>query len=100
MNRRGRRIASRARVWGPRRRPWGRMPVFRGGGVASAPLAAKRSSFWNRLEAGPMETRLTLRPGMPGTKKLQARFGDRLVCVRYVYDKERRRRLKTVELVV
>jgi len=47
-----------------------------------------------------METRLTLRPGMPGTKKLHARFGDRLVCVRYVYDKERRRRLKTVELVV
>ncbi len=47
-----------------------------------------------------METRLTLRPGMPGTKKLQARFGDKLVCVRYVYDKERRRRLKTVELVV
>jgi hypothetical protein len=38
-----------------------------------------------------METRLTLRPGMPGTKKLQARFGDRLVCVRYLYDRERRR---------
>jgi hypothetical protein len=47
-----------------------------------------------------METRLTLRPGMPGTKKLHARFGDRLVCVRYLYDKEKRRRLKTVELVV
>ncbi|MGH8680554.1 MAG: hypothetical protein ACREVP_03495 [Burkholderiales bacterium] len=47
-----------------------------------------------------METRLTLRPGMPGTKKLQARFGDRLVCVRYLYDKDKRRRLKTVELVV
>jgi hypothetical protein len=37
---------------------------------------------------------------MPGTKKLLARFGDRLVCVRYLYDKEKRRRLKTVELVV
>jgi hypothetical protein len=47
-----------------------------------------------------METRLTLRPGMPGTKKLLARYGDRLVSVRYVYDAERRRRLKTVELVV
>jgi len=47
-----------------------------------------------------METRLTLRPGMPGTKKLVARFGDRLVCVRYLYDPERRRRLKTVELVI
>jgi hypothetical protein len=47
-----------------------------------------------------METRLTLRPGMPGTKKLQARFGAKLVCVRYLYDPENRRRLKTVELVV
>jgi hypothetical protein len=47
-----------------------------------------------------METRLTLRPGMPGTKKLQARFGNRLVCVRYLYDKDKQRRLKTVELVV
>jgi hypothetical protein len=37
---------------------------------------------------------------MPGTRKLQARFGDRLVCVRYLYDKARGRRLKTVELVV
>ncbi|MGH7177494.1 MAG: hypothetical protein ACREJC_08960, partial [Tepidisphaeraceae bacterium] len=35
-----------------------------------------------------------------GTKKLQARFGDKLVCVRYLYDTEKRRRLKTVELVV
>jgi hypothetical protein len=35
-----------------------------------------------------METRLTLRPGMPGTKKLVARFGERLVCVRYLYDPE------------
>jgi hypothetical protein len=47
-----------------------------------------------------METRLTLRPGMPGTKKLVARFGARLVCVRYLYDEARGRRLKTVELVV
>ena len=29
-----------------------------------------------------METRLTLRPGMPGAKKLVARYGERLVCVR------------------
>jgi hypothetical protein len=36
-----------------------------------------------------METRLTLRPGMPGTKKLVARYGDRLVCVRYLYDETR-----------
>ena len=47
-----------------------------------------------------METRLTLRPGMPGTKKLVARYGERLVCVRYLYDETRGRRLKTVELVI
>jgi len=27
-----------------------------------------------------METRLTLRPGMPGTKRLLARYGERLVA--------------------
>jgi len=47
-----------------------------------------------------MEIRLTLRPGMPGTKRLVARYGERLVCVRYLYDEIRSRRLKTVELVV
>ena len=47
-----------------------------------------------------METRLTLRPGTPGTKKLVARYGERLVCVRYLYDETCGRRLKTVELVI
>ena len=47
-----------------------------------------------------METRLTRRPGEPGTKKLVARFGERLVRVRYLYDAGRGVRLKTVELVV
>jgi hypothetical protein len=47
-----------------------------------------------------METRLTLRPGQPGTRKLVARHGERLVRVRYLYDAAGGRRLKTVELVV
>ncbi|TAK86295.1 MAG: hypothetical protein EPO20_07895 [Betaproteobacteria bacterium] len=47
-----------------------------------------------------METRLTLRPGQHGTKKLVERFGERFVCVRYLYDASTRRRLKTVELIV
>ena len=47
-----------------------------------------------------METRLTLRPGQPGTRKLVARYGERLVCGRYLYDSASGRRLKTVELVV
>ncbi|MFQ5628930.1 MAG: hypothetical protein ACE5I1_09235 [bacterium] len=41
-----------------------------------------------------------LLPGQPGTKKWFERFGDRLVCVRYRYDAERRRKTKTVEIVV
>jgi len=47
-----------------------------------------------------METRLTLRPGQHGTRKLLERFGQRLLRVRYLYDAEARRRLKTVELIV
>ena len=47
-----------------------------------------------------METRLTLRPGQNGTRKLAARFGKRLVCVRYRYDEVLRRRYTTVELIV
>jgi len=46
-----------------------------------------------------LKTRLTLMPGANGTKKLLKRYGNRLVCVRYRYDPERRRRLKTVELI-
>ena len=47
-----------------------------------------------------MEARATLRPGKKGTKKLVARFGDRLICVRYRYDARRRKRFTTVELIV
>ena len=47
-----------------------------------------------------METRLTFRPGQPGTRKLVERYGERLLCARYVYDAAAGRRLKTVELVV
>jgi hypothetical protein len=41
-----------------------------------------------------------LHPGKKGTRKLVKRYGDRLVCVRYRYDKARRKRLKIVELIV
>ena len=40
------------------------------------------------------------KPGEPGTQKLTARYGDRLVYVRYRYDPIRQRRYKTVELIV
>ena len=46
------------------------------------------------------EVRKTLRPGKRGTRKLAKAFGDRLVCVRYRYDRKRGLRWTTVELVV
>lgn len=43
---------------------------------------------------------LHLKPGQKGTRHLLEQYGDRLVCVRYRYDAARKKRLKTVELVV
>lgn len=47
-----------------------------------------------------MRTRLILKPGQPGTKRLVEKYGDSLLCVRFKYDAESRQRLKTVELLV
>ena len=47
-----------------------------------------------------LRTRLTLKPGAPGTKALAAEYGERLICVRYRYDPESSVRVKTVELIV
>ena len=47
-----------------------------------------------------MHTRLTLQPHQRGAKQLLAKYGDRLVGVRYRYDTQQKKRLKTVELVV
>lgn len=47
-----------------------------------------------------MQTRLTLKPGQRGTKRLVTEYGKRLVCVRYRYDAQARKRYKTIELIV
>ena len=47
-----------------------------------------------------LRTRLTLRPGQPGTRKLVEEYGARVVCVRYRYDDAEKKRYKTVELIV
>jgi hypothetical protein len=47
-----------------------------------------------------MHTQMTLQPGQKGTKKLLARYGEQLVCVRYRYDAARQRHLKTAEWIV
>lgn len=47
-----------------------------------------------------METKLTLKPGKRGTKKLVRKYGNRLVCVRYRYDENTGMRYKTIELII
>ena len=47
-----------------------------------------------------MRVRLTRKPGQKGTKELTLLYGEELVCVRYRYDKEKRKRYKTVEIIV
>ncbi|MGE4520628.1 MAG: hypothetical protein AB7E04_14095 [Desulfobacteraceae bacterium] len=47
-----------------------------------------------------MRTRLHLKPGQRGTKRLSEKYGDQLVCVRYRYDDATKKRYKTVELIV
>ncbi len=44
--------------------------------------------------------RTTMQPGDPGTRRLLEKYGPSLVCVRYRYDKEKRERVTTVEIVV
>ena len=47
-----------------------------------------------------MKIKRVLKPGQPGTKKLLQRYGENLVCVRYRYNVENMRMIKTVELIV
>ena len=46
-----------------------------------------------------MITKATLKPGLNGTKRLTEKYGARLVCVRYKYDKNTKKRYTTVELI-
>lgn len=52
------------------------------------------------VECRIMRTLLHLKPGEKGTKQLLAQYGDGLVCVRYRDDAQRKKRFKTVELIV
>jgi hypothetical protein len=46
-----------------------------------------------------VKTRLILKPGQKGSKRLTEKYGDSLICIRYRYDDVKRKRLKTVELI-
>jgi len=47
-----------------------------------------------------MKTYAHLKPGQKGTMRLQEKYGDALLCVRYRFDEIRQVKLKTVELIV
>lgn len=47
-----------------------------------------------------MEVKRKIKPGMPGTLRLVQEYGDKLICVRYRYDKIQHKRQTTVELLV
>ena len=61
--------------------------------------AARVTPPW-RSGSSTTRVRLHLKPGQKGTKQLVAQYGDRLICVRYRYDAQRKKCLKPVELVV
>jgi hypothetical protein len=50
--------------------------------------------------ASATEVRKTLRPGQPGTRRLQRDWGARLVCVRHRVDPKKGVRFTTAEIVV
>lgn len=47
-----------------------------------------------------MKTRVILKPGQKGTKRLVEKYGNALFCVRYRYDAEAHKQYKTVEIIV
>jgi len=55
------------------------------------PQSAESSTPWVRLH---------LNPGEKGTKQLLAQYGHPLICVRCRYEAHRKKRLKTVQLIV
>ena len=47
-----------------------------------------------------MKTKVNLKPGQKGTKRLVEQYGDALICVRYRYDAKTCKQYKTVEIIV
>lgn len=47
-----------------------------------------------------MQNTRKVAPGQKGAKKLLDQYGTRLLCVRYRYDREKRKRFKTIELII
>jgi len=92
----GRRCGSASAVHEPS--PAG--PPDRTSSIAPAGPSARATPPRRSPESSTSRVRLHLKPGQKGTKQLLAQYGDRLICVRYRYDAQRKKRIKTVELLV
>ena len=69
----------------------------RASSIAPAGPSARTTPPRPSPESSTALVRLHLKPGQKGTKQLLAQYGDRLICVRYRYDAQRKKRFKTVE---
>jgi len=85
-------------VRGPRAEP--RRPPYGASLIAPAGPSTRASPPRRSPKSSTPRVRLHLKPGQKGTKQLLAQYGDRLICVRYRYDAQRKKRFKTVELLV
>jgi SAM-dependent methyltransferase len=75
-------------------------PPYRASSIAPAGPSSRVTSPRRSSESSTARVRLHLKPGQKGTKQLLAQYGDRLICVRYRYDARRKKRFKTVEILV
>ena len=92
----GRRCGSASAVHEPS--PAG--PPYRASSITPAGPSARATPSRRSPKSSTSRVRLHLKPGQKGTKQLLAQYGDRLICVRYRYDAQRKKRFKTVELLV
>jgi len=93
----GRRCGSASAVHEPS--PGG--PPYRASSIAPAGPSARTTPPRRSPESSTPRVRLHLKPGQKGTKQLLAQYGDRLICVRYRYDAQRKKRFNTkFELVI
>jgi hypothetical protein len=75
-------------------------PPYHASSITPAGSPARATPRRRSPGSSATRVRLNLKPGQKGTKQLLAQYGDRLICVRYRYDAQRKKRFKTVELLV
>lgn len=51
-------------------------------------------------QGGGMLVKTIRKPGQKGTKKLVKEYGDKLICVRYRYDYQAKKKIKTAEIII